>query len=71
MFPHGCDFRNNRIACPLNPENLSQLLEVLRGCFTNREDSVTKPAHTKSAELVVEELYPELTCEQWDVLDDG
>lgn len=71
MVTHSHHLWNDRLACPLDSEDLRQLLQVVSRSLTDREDGVTKPSHAQSAELLVEELNSQLACQQRDVLDDG
>ena len=62
VFAHYDNLRNNGVTRPPNSEDFSQLLQVLGSCFTYRENSITEPTHTKSAQLVVEEVLSKLAC---------
>ena len=35
MVTHSHDLRNDSVICPLHPENLSKLLQVLRGSLSD------------------------------------
>lgn len=71
MFSHGSDFGDDRVARPFHTKDFGQLFEVLRRGFPYRENCVAKPAHAKGTQFVVKELYAQLTCEQWYILNDG
>lgn len=71
MCSHCHDFGNDGLICPLNAENLGQLLEVMCCCFTDGEDRVTQPAHAQSGKLFVKEFDTELASQERNVFDDG
>lgn len=71
VLSHGHNLRDYRTLSPVNPKYLRELSQVLRGSLSDREDGVTKPAHTKIAELLVEELNPQLAGEKRDIFDDS
>lgn len=47
MCPHSHDFGNDCFVCPLNSKNFRELLQIVRGCFSDGEDCVTEPSHTE------------------------
>jgi len=71
VLGHGGHFRHDRLACPLDAEDLCKLLEVLRAGFADAKHGVAEPRHTERAELLVKEFDAQLACEKRDVLDDG
>lgn len=71
MLAHCHDLGDNCIVRPLDAKYFGQLLQVLSRCFTDREDSISQPAHTERAELLVEEFYTKLTCEKRNVFDNS
>lgn len=71
MVTHLHDPRDDGLAGPLDAKHLSQLLQVVRGRLSDREDGVAKPTHAQGAELLVKELHTQLASQQGDVLDDG
>lgn len=70
MLAHGHDFGYDGIVGPFDTKDLGELLEVLGGSLTDREDSVAKPAHTETAQLLVEEFDAELRGEKGNVFND-
>lgn len=71
VLAHGHDLGNDGFICPVNAKYFRELLEILRGCFSDGKDCVTKPAHAQGTELLVEEFNAKLTCKERDVFDDG
>lgn len=71
MLSHGHDLGHDRLVSPLDAEDLGELLQVLGRSLTNREHGVAQPAHTQTAQLLVEELYAELRSKKGNVFDDG
>lgn len=61
MLAHSHDLWYNSFARPRDAEDFGQLFQILRCCFSNREDGVTEPAHTQSAEFLIKEGNPKLT----------
>ena len=71
MLPHGHNLRDDGALGPFDSEDFCKLPQILSGSLSNREDSVTEPAHAQIAELFVEKFDTELTSEKRDVLDDS
>lgn len=71
MVTHSHHLGNDRLACPLDSEDLRKLLQIVRRGLADGEDGVSKPSHAQGAELLVKELNPELTRQQRNVFDDG
>ena len=70
VLAHGHDFWNNRLARPIDTKNLGELLEILGGSFSYREDRVREPVHAEIAKLLVKELDAKLRCKKWNVFND-
>lgn len=45
MLAHSHHFWNYGFAGPIDAKDFSELLEVLRGCFSDGEDRVSEPTH--------------------------
>lgn len=71
MLAHSHHLWDYGFAGPVDAEDFSQLLKILRGCFSNGEDSVSEPTHAQGAEFLVEELHAELAGEQRNVLNNS
>lgn len=71
MLAHGHDLRDDSFAGPLYAKYFSELFEVLSGCLSYREDSVTKPAHAEIAKLLIEEFHTKLARKKRNVVDNG
>lgn len=71
MCSHGHYLGNDSLICPLNAKYLSQFLQVMCGCLSNREDSVTQPAHAECGQFFVKELYSQLAGKERNILDDS
>lgn len=71
MVTHGHNLGNDRLARPLDPKYLGQLLEVVGCRLSDREDGVSQPAHAEVAQLLIKELYAKLAGKEGDVLDDS
>jgi hypothetical protein len=69
VLTHGHDFGNNCIIGPLHSKDLCELLQILSRGLANRKDGITKPAHAKTAELLVKELHAELRGKERYVFD--
>lgn len=54
--------------CPLRTKNLRKLFEILYGCFSYREYGILKPGNADRVELIVEESFSKLTCQDWELL---
>lgn len=70
MLAHSHDLGHDRIIRPFHAEYLSQFLQILCRSLANGEDSIAEPAHTKVAELLIEEFDPELASKKRYVFDD-
>lgn len=62
MASHSHDLGNDLLTSPLDAKHLSQLLQVVCGSLTDREDSISQPAHAQVAEFLIKELDPKLAC---------
>lgn len=71
VLSHGHNLRDYGTLSPVNPKYLRKLSQILRGGLSDREDCVTKPAHTEIAELLVEELDSQLAGEKRDIFNDS
>lgn len=71
MLPHGHHFRNDRLTCPFHAKYFCELLQVLRGSLSDREDSISQPTHAQITELLVEELDTQLASEEGNIFDDS
>lgn len=71
MIAHSHHLGDDRLTCPLNPENFGQFFKIVGRCLADGEHRITEPSHTQGTELLVEELNSELACQQRDILDDG
>lgn len=71
MLPHGHDLRNDRLARPLNTENLCELLQVLCSSLSDREDRISQPSHAQVTQLLVEELDTQLASKKGNIFNDS
>ena len=69
MLAHSHHLRDDGALSPVDTEHFRQLPQVLSGSLSDREDSITEPAHAEIAELLIEELDSQLTCQQGDIFD--
>ena len=56
MLTHRHDLWNDSFTGPRDAKDFCELFKILRGRFPDREYCISEPAHTESAELLIEEL---------------
>ena len=71
MLSHCHDLGDDSIICPLYTEDLCELLQILGGGLTDRENGISQPAHAKAAQFLVEEVHTQLRRQERNVFDDG
>lgn len=71
VLAHSHDFGNDGFVGPLDAKHLGELLKILSRGLANREDGISKPAHAKTAQLLIEELYTKLGGKQRNVFNNG
>ena len=54
----------------LDTKEFGKLTQVDNRRLPDHEDAILQPGDAHDAELLVEEVHPQLLSEQWDVLDD-
>lgn len=71
MLSHGHHFGNDRLACPLHTKYFCELFQVLRGSFSDRENSVSQPSHAQITELLIEKFDTQLAREEGNIFDNS
>ena len=71
MLAHSHDFGNDGFVGPLDAKHLGELLKILSRGLANGEDGIAKPAHAKTAQFLIEELYTKLGGKQRNIFDNG
>ena len=71
MLAHSHHLRDDGALSPVDTEHFRQLPQVLSGSLSDREDSVSEPAHAKIAQLLVKELDSKLAGKEGDVFNDS